>query len=496
MHSKLRYLVFLTVTVLLNNPGTAFCQNVPEGFSIIPVNAELDRDAIGFAFLPDERILVIHHQSGEVKLIVNNVLKSEPLLTLPNLLSSSEQGLLGVAIDPDFPDSNYVYLFHTGIDSTNRVSKFAMGGELLDPSSDSLTIDLDSQQVLMTLPDTTRFHNGGTLRFGSDKTLYVSHGDDAHYQLIQNLTTPHGKILRINRDGTVPNDNPIFPSEPAEKREDIFAFGLRNPFRFTLDPETDELFIGDVGTNLFEELNLCGGGENFGYPKYEGDTFFLQEEELILPDPTFPIFAYPNASNARSPIALVTYRQKDYPNDNSFPEEFDGVYFYADFFGRELRYLTPDGTGEWTDMDFGTGFSRLVDGTLGSDGSIYVLEYGNALSKIVYDEPTSVRDRSSEAPETLVLQQNYPNPFNAETNIAFTLPERPGVRRTFSTVLAIYNVKGQEVATVLDKNLVPGVYTYKWTGRDEDGRLLPSGLYFYQLRYGNVSQTGKLILQK
>ena len=93
------------------------------------------------------------------------------------------------------------------------------------------------------MPAVNYNHNGGTLRFGSDKTLYISHGDDANNHLVQDLTTLNGKILRINRDGSIPINNPDFPDEPNGKRDEIFAFGLRNPFRFSIDPSTDRLFI-------------------------------------------------------------------------------------------------------------------------------------------------------------------------------------------------------------------------------------------------------------
>ena len=103
-------------------------QTLPEGFSVREINDSLDGDAIGFALLPfEQRILIINYQSGEVKLITNGILKSQPLLTVPDLIFSSEQGLLGIAIDPDFPDASYVYLFHTRKDSTNNVSRLQSG---------------------------------------------------------------------------------------------------------------------------------------------------------------------------------------------------------------------------------------------------------------------------------------------------------------------------------------------------------------------------------
>ena len=255
-----------SIVLLLLFHGLGISQTVPQDFSLLTVNSGLDGDATGFALLPDNRIFVVHQFSGQVQLIVNGVLNPQALLTVPNLQTSSEKGLLGIAVDPDFPDSAYVYLFHTHSSSTNRVSRFMVGGDLQDPNSDSLTIAVASQQTLIDdMPATNFNHNGGTLRFGSDKTLYVSHGDDAVTSLVQNLTNLNGKILRINRDGSIPSDNPIFPNEPQGKRPEIFCFGLRNPFRFSMDPSTDELFIGDVGQVSIEEFDLSSGGENMGW---------------------------------------------------------------------------------------------------------------------------------------------------------------------------------------------------------------------------------------
>ncbi|MFQ5636776.1 MAG: PQQ-dependent sugar dehydrogenase [bacterium] len=477
-----------------------YSQTVPDGFSVIEINDSLAGDAIGFALLPDEqRILIINYQSGHVKLITNGILTSQPLLTVPDLIFSSEQGLLGIALDPDFPDSNHVYLFHTRKDSTNNVSRFTLMGDLDDPNSDNLSIDPGSQRVLIQMPDTLRFHNGGALRFGSDKTLYISHGDDAHSTLIQDLTTLHGKILRINRDGSIPTDNPTFPSEPEGKRGEVFAFGLRNPFRFSIDPKTDQLFIGDVGTNMFEELNLSVGGENFGYPRYEGHEFFRPEADLIPPDPVFPIFEYAHVPGSVSVIALLTYRQQDFPNDFSFPTDYEGTFFFADFFGGPIRNLAPDGKGGWISVDFASGFRKPVDAALGSDGSMYILEFGRALKKIVFNPITHVEDPHSgtQTPEDFFLSQNHPNPFNSTTDIVFRLTGKNlGLAEKRRTVLTIYNIKGAEVIKLLDENLSPGKYSRTWDGKNVKGQLVSSGLYIYNLRYGNFSQTKKMILQK
>lgn len=469
------------LVVILQFANFSYSQTVPEGFDIVNINTFLDSDADGFALLPDEqRIFVIHQFSGEVKLIVNGTLKSQPLLTVPNLKTSSEKGLLGIAIDPDFPDQPYIYLFHSHSSNTNRVSKFTVSGDLQDPNSDNLSINVNSQQVLIDdMPANAFNHNGGTLRFASDKTLFISHGDDANRSQVQNLTTLNGKILRINRDGSIPANNPTFPNEPPDKRPEIFAFGFRNPFRFQIDSKNDTLFIGDVGENSFEEFDLSGGGENFGWPRYEGNSTFDSNANLIAPAPTFPIFDYPHTGGGPyACIALIVYRQQDFPHDFSFPNEFEGTYFYADFYHTWLRNLRPDGQGGWESVDFGTGWTQPVDAALGSDGGFYILEYGKALRKIVNANPVPVELSLFEARlfgDKVVLNWRTESEMN---NFGFEV-QRSLDKETFQK---IGFVKGHgstaepKMYTFEDRELLTGTLFYRLKQIDVDGRFEWSGI--------------------
>lgn len=574
----------LTQSILFGTqPG--YTQVVPNGFTVINVNTNLDNDAIGFALLPDGRIMVINQFSGTVQLIVNGILKSTPLLTVPDLDAVLEKGLLGVAVDPDFPNLPYIYLFHSHTSNTNRVSRFTVEGDLTDPNSQNLTIQVSSQVTLVNdLPAGNSWHNGGTLRFGSDKTLYISHGDDGVQSLVQDLTTLNGKILRINKDGSIPSDNPTFPNEPQGKRAEIFAFGLRNPFRFSVDEFTDQLFIGDVGQDSMDELDQSSGGENFGWPFYEGSLVFNSSANLIQPNPDFPIGEYSHNSNdPYSVIALASYRQIDFPNDFSFPNEYEGTAFYADFYHDWIRNIRPDGTGGWTSVDFATGFPSLVDGTLAPDGSIYVLEYGKALRKIIYMNPPVpvelstfsanvegnkvvliwktqtetnnfgfevqksldgqvfkkigfVRGQGSSTksktytfedfelnfgeifyrlkqidtngsfeyspvisvdiaqPTEFLLSQNYPNPFNPSTKITISLPQNDlNLQETLHAKLTIYDIRGREITKLLDAEMRPGIYTFTWIGGDQKGVPVPSGLYIYTLKFGDMSYSRTMV---
>lgn len=479
----------LHLHLLFAFPATSPAQTVPDHFTVSTVHSSPGFQATAFALLPDGRILVTEHQSGKINLIVHPENPVTTIATIPNLTISNEQGLLGIAVDPDFPSESYVYVYYTSDSGVNRVSRFIVQGDLENALSDSLLFDMEAEEVLIEFIDESRFHNAGTLRFGSDKTLYISHGDDVKFKFweddelyLQDLNNPYGKILRINRDGTVPDDNPAFPDEPPDRLPEIFATGLRNPFRFSIDPETDRLFIGDVGSNLREEFNLSSGGENFGYPRYEGIGFFYENANLTHPDPTPPVYDYPwEGQNAA--IALVTYRPIGIASVHQFPAEFDGAHFFVDYFDDELMYLRPDVEGGWESASFGTGFIRLVDGALGSDGSMYLLRYGGPLRRISYTRP-SVGIDDPHVAGALHLEQNYPNPFDERTWIRYETPADGHVR------LEIFDLLGRRVATSVDRWQHAGLHSVTV---DADG--LAAGRYVYRLQAGGSPALSRTLVR-
>lgn len=483
----------LTACALLSASSTR-AQSVPDQFAVEVVHARPGVKSVGLAFLPDERILVIGVQSGEVRLLVDGVMKEDPIGTIPELNlernngfgTAPERGLLGIAIDPDWPEEPFTYLFYSHTSGYNRVSRFRVEGAVNDPASEDLTLDLSSEQILLALKDDSEYHNAGTLRFGSDTTLYVSHGDDENWkeddeEYLQDLTNLYGKILRINRDGSAPDDNPTFREEPGGRLPEIFAIGLRNPFRFAIDPHTDRLFIGDVGSDIQEEFNLSEGGENFGYSRHEGDTYFNADFPISEPSPTAPIHSYASRPDAHAGIALATYRPKNYPYDRSFPEAFDGVHFYADYFSSTLRYLRSDGLGGWEPVVFGSGFDRLTDAAIGPDGSLYLISYNGALSKIVYEHPNVAAEEVARA-ANFDLRPNHPNPFYGNTTITYHLGMAENVR------LDVYDVLGRRVAALIDAWQPAGVHTARLEGGD-----LAPGTYFYRLRAGEKTDVRTMV---
>lgn len=324
--------------------------------------------------LPDGRIL-IGQQAGTVKVVKNGALLSGNALSISVDASGgdyTERGLIGITSDPDFATNGYVYIFYTklvGNVSHNKVSRFKMTGDIIDPASETLVTDLDPLS-------TASNHNGGALHFGLDGKLYIATGENATPANAQNLNVTHGKLLRINSDGTIPSDNPYATDANLSKRK-IWQYGLRNPFTFDVQPGTGKLFINDVGQDAWEEINDgTVANKNFGWPNVEGVTTGTTYAN--------PAYTYNHGSQNAEGCA-ITGGCFFNPTSTNYPSKYLGKYFFMDY------------CGEWMDvMDPATGLKteRFIANVIGSypvavdvaaDGNLYYLTRSPAaLYKISY----------------------------------------------------------------------------------------------------------------
>jgi glucose/arabinose dehydrogenase len=232
------------------------------------------------------------------------------------------------------------------------VSRWIARGDAAEPGSEQILLEGDDQTKLGgTVP---AGHQGGALHFGTDRMLYVALGEQTAGTPAQDLNSLLGKILRIQRDGTIPGDNP-FHSRTEGKYRAIWALGLRNPFTSAVQPETGRIFANDVGQDKWEEINEIVRGGNHGWPETEGNTN----------DPRFraPIHCYPAASISGAAFA---------PRDLPWPNEYRGQYFFMDFVRGWIKSLDPDHPGR-EPRGFATGLRRPVDLRFAPDGSLYVL---------------------------------------------------------------------------------------------------------------------------
>jgi glucose/arabinose dehydrogenase len=316
--------------------------------------------ATSFAATPDGRILVAE-QTGALRVIKNGALLPAPFVQLA-VDSNGERGLIGVTVHPNFAANGYVYVHYTTTSggTHNRISRFMASGDVAG-----------AEQVLIDLPPlgSATNHNGGSLAFGSDGKLYVGVGDNNNPASAQNLGTVFGKLLRFNDDGSIPTDNPFYTSQSGLARA-VWAYGLRNPFSFAVQPGTGRLHVNDVGEAGWEEVNLSSAGANHGWPQSEGPD---NASGAIAG----PLFAYPHAGTTppgEGPGGFFTgfaiAGGAFYPNAGPFPATYRGQYYFADLFGGFIARMDLANDGQvYTFANVGSTLGLLVM----PDGSLMVL---------------------------------------------------------------------------------------------------------------------------
>jgi glucose/arabinose dehydrogenase len=305
----------------------------------------------GFAFAPDGRIFILQ-RAGKVMVYKNGALLPNPFVDLPSE-ASGDRGLIGIAFDPDFVNNHFVYFYYTSSgDLLNRIVRF-------DASGDTATSN--GTVLFMTSDQSFQLHVGGSLVFGPDGKLYFAVGDNGVPDNAQDLSNPHGKILRINKDGTVPTDNPFFGQ--AGKYGAIWAYGFRNPWRFNFDPANGRLYVGDVGEATWEEIDLVQKGANYGWPIVEGPC-------TINCSFTAPIYYYNHNLQSAAVTLGPVYRA------NMFPSVYQGKLFFGDYAQGFIKTLGLDANGNSTGAnDFDLAAGSVVDFKIAPDGSLYYITY-------------------------------------------------------------------------------------------------------------------------
>jgi glucose/arabinose dehydrogenase len=298
----------------------------------------------------DNRLFILE-RSGAIRIMSTTGIKNAtPFLNLTNRVNSNggsgEDGLMGLVFHPSYTSNRYFYVSYTIADQSLNVSRFTR-----DVSNPDIA-DPNSEVVLLNVPHPGQSnHNGGDLHFGPDGYLYISTGDGGGggnpSNSAQNLSSLQGKLLRIDVDNgspySIPSTNPFANSTTSKK--EIWAYGLRNPWRFSFDQGTDDLWIGDVGQDAREEINFqpanTAGGRNYGWRCYEGNSNFNLTGCAAKSSYTFPIGEYDHASGRCALIGGYVYRGTRYP-------AMLGHYFFTDFCTGDFYTLYPNGLGGWT----------------------------------------------------------------------------------------------------------------------------------------------------
>ena len=349
---------------------------LPVGFSKSQVTAGLSNPT-AMAFAPDGRLFVAE-QGGKLRIIKNGQLLPTPFVDLTGITDSTgERGLLGIAFDPNFATNKFVYVYHTLKGTAtrnpyNRVVRFTASGDAAVPQSAKLILYLNDLSATN--------HNGGAIHFGKDGKLYVGVGENAVKSNAQSTANLLGKMLRINKDGTLPTDNPFYANpKVVGKNKAIWALGLRNPYSFAVQPGTGQIFINDVGQNTWEEINRGAKGANYGWPVREGNCAIGSTTNCgVAPGYVNPIFAYRHGTTGCA-IAGGTFYN---PSKANFPARYVGDYFFADLCSGWIRVRDASSGAV---SGFASGLSNPVDLQVGPNGDLYYLERGTgSVSAITY----------------------------------------------------------------------------------------------------------------
>jgi glucose/arabinose dehydrogenase len=285
------------------------------------------------------RVFVLEQQ-GKIRVFDNkaSTKSAEVYLNIENKVSSEgEMGLLGLAFHPDFKQNGYFYVYYT-----KRKPLEAIIARYKASSPTTNTIDASSETILLKISQPYDNHNGGKLAFGPDGFLYISLGDGGawgdQHNYAQNRTSLLGKILRIDVNKTdkgnygIPTDNPYIDNKEGF-REEIFAYGLRNPWRFSFDAKTGQLWAGDVGQNEFEEIDIITKGGNYGWRLKEGERCYNPRKDCENGNLIEPIHQYPRSDGvsvtggfvyrgSHAPLLQGKYIFADYSNGNIWALSF------------------------------------------------------------------------------------------------------------------------------------------------------------------------------
>jgi glucose/arabinose dehydrogenase len=363
--------LFATMTVaLLASVGTIIglpigpvqgAENLPQGFTDSQVVSGLT-SPIDMEFAPNGRLFVAE-QAGRLRIAKPDGTLATFLNISTKVDSQGDRGLQALTFDPGFSTNGYVYLHYTkkATSSTpvhNRIVRVTASGDRAVSGSEKLIFRLGNQSAA------NNGHMGGALDFGTDGKLYVVTGENKTPDKAQQLTNLFGKMLRINKSGTIPTDNPFYATASGNNRA-IWALGLRNPFKFAIQPVTGTIFINDVGEKSWEEINKLQKGANYGWPVHEG----------VANDPPYvdPIFAYAYGQDRTSTTTgcAITGGAFYNPATALFPQgEYEGYYFFADLCSGWIRSLDP-ATGEAS--GFATELERPIDLEVSKAGELYYL---------------------------------------------------------------------------------------------------------------------------
>ncbi len=448
MYKKKVFILFLLFTTF------SFAQNV----DIVSYGTGFNKP-VCISNAGDNRLFIVE-QDGIIKILESGTTLSTPFLDIDSIVGSSgnEQGLLGLAFHPNYSTNGYFYVNYTNNSGDTVISRYQV-------SSNPYVADVNSAQIILTIDQPYSNHNGGDLKFDSDGYLYIgtgdggSGGDPDNYA--QNTLSLLGKMLRIDVDNgspySIPSDNPFVSDSSV--LDEIWATGLRNPWRFSFDRENGDLWIGDVGQNAFDEINHAPNGTaglNYGWRCYEANATYNTTGCLGSSNYYFPVAEY---SLGGTPYRCAVsggfvYRGSNFPN-------FYGLYFFADYCSGEIATYNPS-SNQVIYNSFSGNFSSFGED---SNGELYVADLGSGTIYRIIDTTASLND-------DIIYNINInPNPVKDTLYIESD--------NLTITKLEFFTSLGKKIKTTYNKNNI-------------DLSTFENGVYFLRI----YTKTKKIILKK
>ncbi|MGE0824918.1 MAG: PQQ-dependent sugar dehydrogenase [Candidatus Binatia bacterium] len=360
--------------------------------------------------------LFVVEQAGTIRIIKNHTLLPQPFLDISNRTTGTgERGLLGLAFAPDYKDSGVFYVNYTNLSGTTIIARYRV-------TANPDVADPNSEEILLSIPQPFANHNGGQLAFGPDGYLYIGMGDGGGggdpAGNGQNPASLLGKILRLHVTPRRPSYR-IPPSNPYLNapgfRGEIWALGLRNPWRLSFDRHTGDLYMGDVGQGAYEEVNVQSltspGGENYGWDILEGSHCFDNPSCTPPSGAVAPVLEYPHQNGDCAVIGGAVYRGVQYPR-------LHGVYVYSDFCTSRIWGLERDGASWQNTLLFGPDNShRLSAFGEGEDGELYAADwFDSGVGKILrVTETTAVTTA-----DLSLAGVDFPDPVALGSNLTYS----------------------------------------------------------------------------
>jgi len=410
----------------------------------------------------DQRLFVVE-QNGHIKILnVDGTTQESDFLNISSLVSfSGEKGLLGLAFHPDYANNGYFYVNYVNPNNETVVARYSRGSSagLADP---------ESALIMLTVAQPFDNHKGGCLRFGSDGYLYIGMGDGGSAgdpgNRAQNIDVLLGKLLRLDVNAAapyIPSGNPFVGIDGADE---IWAYGLRNPWKFSFNKANNDLWIADVGQGAAEEINKAlpaTANINYGWKCYEGTLAYntAQCADPINYTPPVAQYLHEEGSARCSITGGYVYTGTEYPN-------MAGKYFFADYCTGEIGIVDANNTLTWLG-DFGGSFTTFGED---NDGELYIADGGGTVYKITDTSVAGLDDLKNN------LFSLYPNPAKNELFI--------GLKDAYEGRASIYDVRGQLVL----QQAIAG------TESRIDTSKLQTGVYVVSLETSGTKTNRKLVI--